>query len=70
MITKAKELKAALLQILPGKAPEETLQKRVDFCHRAEAVGADTALFREMRSNGYAIPLRWEDGQAQAVNLS
>lgn len=68
MIKKVKRLNVALLQILPGKTPEENLQKGVDFCRRAKEAGADIALFPEMWSNGYTIPANWEDGQTQAVS--
>ncbi len=51
-----KNLKIAMLQLLPGNSPEENLQKGLDACRKAQAMGADIALFPEMWSVGYAIP--------------
>lgn len=44
----------ALLQLLPGRSLEETLQKGLACCRQAKALGADLALFPEMWSTGYA----------------
>ena len=49
-------LKIAMLQLLPGKSLEENLQKGLDACRQAKAMGADIALFPEMWSVGYTIP--------------
>lgn len=51
-----KSLKIAILQLLPGNSLEENLQKGLDACRRAQAMGADIALFPEMWSVGYTIP--------------
>lgn len=48
-------LKIALLQIAPGKTPEENLEKGIRYCKEAKEKGADIALFPEMWSNGYRI---------------
>lgn len=49
-----KHLRIALLQLLPGQTPEESLKKGLDACRQAKAQGADIALFPEMWSCGYA----------------
>ena len=49
-------LKIAILQLLPGVSLDENLQKGVDACREAKAMGADIALFPEMWSVGYSIP--------------
>lgn len=51
-----KHLRIALLQLLPGQTPEESLKKGLDACRQAKAQGADIALFPEMWSCGYRIP--------------
>ncbi len=48
-------LKTALLQIAPAGTLEGNLNKGIDHCRRAKALGADIALFPEMWSNGYRI---------------
>lgn len=48
-------LKAALLQIAPAGTLNGNLNKGIDACRRAKALGADIALFPEMWSNGYNI---------------
>ena len=55
----------ALLQLLPGSTPEETMKKGISACRQAKAAGADIALFPEMWNCGYRIP---EDiGQLKAA---
>lgn len=51
-----KSLKIALLQLLPTGSLEGNLQKGLDACRKAKAMGADIAVFPEMWSVGYAIP--------------
>lgn len=51
-----KELKIALLQLLPGLTIEDNLQKGMAACRTAKEHGADIALFPEMWSVGYTIP--------------
>ena len=61
--------RVALLQLLPGASQEENLQKGMDACRRAKAMGADLALFPEMWSIGY--DLSHPDTLAQrAIDLS
>ena len=48
-------LKTALLQIAPTGTLEGNLNKGMEHCRRAKALGADIALFPEMWSNGYDI---------------
>ena len=48
--------KVALLQLLPGHTQAENLQKGLDACRKAKAMGADIALFPEMWNTGYFIP--------------
>lgn len=45
-------LKIALLQIAPCGTLEGNLEKGIEYCRRAKALGADLALFPEMWSNG------------------
>ena len=52
-------LKVALLQLLPAGSPEGNLQKGLEGCRKAKAMGADIALFPEMWSNGYGTPSFW-----------
>lgn len=46
----------ALLQLDSGTDLEYNLQKGLDACRSAKAMGADMALFPEMWSCGYTIP--------------
>lgn len=50
-----KSLKIAMLQIMPGTSLEENLQKGLECCRKAKAMGADIALFPEMWSCGYYV---------------
>ena len=50
------KLKIALLQLMPGKGPEEQYRKGTEACIRAKEMGADIALFPEMWSDGYFLP--------------
>lgn len=51
-----RELKIALLQLLPGRGTASNLALGLEACRRAAALGADIALFPEMWSCGYAFP--------------
>lgn len=51
-----KDLNIAVLQIMPESGLEANLQKGIDCCKKAKAMGADIALFPEMFSCGYDIP--------------
>lgn len=55
------KIKIALLQLLPCGGLQEQLEKGLDACKKAKAMGADIALFPEMWSDGYALP---QDEQA------
>ncbi len=48
-------LKIALLQITPCDSLQGNLEKGVEYCKKAGALGADIVLFPEMWSNGYNI---------------
>ena len=50
------DLKVALMQLMPMGNLEDNLQKGLDYCRKAKAMGADIALFPEMWSVGYCIP--------------
>lgn len=52
-----KNIKIALLQIMPEDSINKNLEKGIDYCKRAKEQGADIALFPEMWSVGYNIPL-------------
>lgn len=60
-------VKVALLQILPKNTMDGNLEKGIDFCKRAKAMGADIALFPEMWSSGYEIPQTEDALNALAV---
>lgn len=51
-----KNLKVALLQIMPQKTEYENMIKGINICRHAKAMGADIALFPEMWNIGYNIP--------------
>lgn len=51
-----KNLKVALLQLMPEETLEGNLQKGLEYCRKAKDIGADIALFPEMWSVGYNIP--------------
>lgn len=61
-------LKTALLQIAPCGSLEGNLEKGIDYCRRAKALGGDIALFPEMWSNGYDIYNRpVDEWRAEAI---
>lgn len=57
--------KTALLQLMPTGSLEGNLQKGLQACRSAKAMGANLALFPEMWSTGYQIPL-----DPQALNAA
>lgn len=63
-----KNLKIAMLQILPENTLEENLKKGMEYCKRAKEMGADIALFPEMWSVGYNIPQNIEELKKNAVS--
>ena len=63
-------LKIALLQIVPCDSLDKNLEKGIDYCRRAKALGADIALFPEMWSNGYRIYDRpVDEWKAEAISV-
>lgn len=50
-----KNLKVALLQLLPEDTLDENLQKGLKYCKKSKELGADIALFPEMWSVGYNL---------------
>lgn len=62
-------LRVALLQIMPEKTLKGNLEKGLEYCKRAKAMGADIALFPEMWSCGYNIPEAIDELQKEAVSL-
>ena len=63
-----KNLKIALLQLMPGNSLEENLAKGADACKKAKKMGADIALFPEMWSSGYKISENIEKLKTDAVS--
>lgn len=63
-------LKIALLQLLPGGSLEENLQKGLEACRHAKALGADLVLFPELWSVGYHIPEDMVELKAGAVDAA
>lgn len=63
-----KNLKIALLQLLPGRSLEEQIRIGTDACRKAKVMEADIALFPEMWSSGYQIPQDENVLQAMAVS--
>lgn len=61
-------LKVALLQLLPETSLEDNLQKALIYCKKAKEMGADIALFPEMWSVGYNIPLDVHALKASAIS--
>jgi predicted amidohydrolase len=64
-----KDLKVALLQILPEDTLDGNLQKGLECCRKAKAMGADIALFPEMWSVGYNISVNIEELKASSVTM-
>ena len=60
-------LKVALMQILPTGTVAGNIEKGIECCKRAKAYGADIALFPEMWSSGYSIPLDKDELLNKAV---
>ncbi len=51
-----KNLKVALLQLMPEDTLDGNIQKGLKYCRKSKEMGADIALFPEMWSVGYNIP--------------
>lgn len=63
-----KNLKVALLQLLPENSLEGNLEKGLEYCKKAKEMGGDIALFPEMWSVGYNIPENIEKLRENAVS--
>jgi predicted amidohydrolase len=64
-----RNLKVALLQIMPEDTLEGNLHKGLEYCRKAKDIGADIALFPEMWSVGYNIPVNIDELKASAVSV-
>ena len=64
-----KNLKVALLQLMPEETLEGNLQKGLEYCRKAKDMGADIALFPEMWSVGYNILENIDELKASAVSV-
>lgn len=65
-----KNLRVALLQIMPEDTLDRNMQKGLEYCRKAKAMGADIALFPEMWSVGYSIPEDIVELNASAVSAN
>lgn len=65
-----KNLKVALLQILPENDLDGNLQKGLEYCKKSKEMGADIALFPEMWSVGYNIPEDIDELKTSAVSAN
>jgi len=63
-----KNLKVALLQIIPEGTLDGNQLKGSEYCRKAKELGADIALFPEMWSVGYVIPEDMTELKANAVS--
>lgn len=63
-----KNLKVAMLQLLPENSLIGNLNKGLKFCKIAKDMGADIALFPEMWSVGYSIPEDIEQLNKNAIS--
>ena len=64
-----KNLKVALLQILPSGTQRENLSKGLEYCKKAKMMGADIALFPEIWNTGYVISEDMEKLMSDAVSV-
>lgn len=64
-----KNLKVALLQILPDGSLDNNLKKGMEYCKKAKDAGADIALFPEMWSIGYEIPKTFDKLKTSAIAI-
>ena len=65
-----KNLRVALLQILPGDTLDSNLHKGFDYCRKAKALCADIALFPEMWSIGYRLPEENDELIARTLSVN
>ena len=61
-------LKIALLQIMPMDSTEGNREKGLNACRISKSMGADIALFPEMWSSGYRIPVDLKQLQELSVS--
>jgi predicted amidohydrolase len=60
--------KIALLQLNSLPALIENMQKGIDYCKRAKAMGADLAVFPEMWNTGYKFPREINELKSNAID--
>lgn len=65
-----KNIKIALLQLMPEDGIKKNLEIGIDYCKRAKEQGADIALFPEMWSVGYNIPLAIDELKKSSIELN
>jgi len=63
-----KNLKVALLQLMPEDTLDGNMQKGLKYCRKSKEIGADIVLFPEMWSVGYNIPEDISELKASAVS--
>lgn len=63
-------LKVALLQLMPTGNLDGNLEKGLEACRKAKAMGADIALFPEMWSTGYTVPTESTALHSAAVSVN
>jgi predicted amidohydrolase len=61
-------LNIALLQLISTSSQKANMQKGIEYCRRAKAMGADLALFPEMWNIGYNFPHEISELKANAVD--
>lgn len=64
-----KSLKIAMLQIMPCGTLEANLNKGLEYCRKAKAMGADIALFPEMWSCGYYVTSNVDEMKGIAISI-
>ena len=65
-----KNLKVALLQLMPEDTLDGNMQKGLKYCRKSKEIGADIVLFPEMWSVGYNIPKDINELKASAVSAN
>lgn len=63
-----KNLKVALLQIMPEDTLDGNMKKGLEYCRKSKEMGADIVLFPEMWSIGYNIPEDIDELKVRAVS--
>ena len=62
-----KNLRIALMQLLPENTPDANLKKGLDACRNAKELGADIALFPELWSIGYRLSSNVNEMKERAI---